>query len=144
MIRSTFYLHILVLLMFAWRGIFDYLGIGQLVYPVAILLLLMNFIVFVSNKRKNKIKNKGLYAYFILGLILIILSLIEKGPILTGMGFASVYLNMLIWMYSFVPIENRKKYGEKYLTVFLVVMSFNAIVSLYQFFVDSSFFWYDY
>lgn len=126
--------------MFAWRGFFDLFGAGQFVYPLEILLLLLNFVAFFSIRRKKRIINAGLYAYIILGLFLLLPSLIEKGPLLTGMGFASVYLNMLIWMYSVIPIEDKELYGQKFLTILLVVMSANAIVSLYQFFIDPSFF----
>lgn len=126
--------------MFAWRGLFDLFRLGQLVYPLEILLLLFNFVAFFTIKKKKKIVNTGLYAYLFLGLFLIIISVLEKGVLLTGMGFASVYLNMMVWMFSVIPIENKDNYADKYLTVFLIVMSVNAMVSLYQFFIDPSFF----
>jgi len=127
--------------MFVWRGFFDLFGVSQLVYFFAVLLVLLNFFEY---KRRQKIirrkTNIGLSLYIIFGFILVLFSFISKGPILTAMGFVSLYLNLLIWTYSLIPIDERSGYANNYINIFVASMAINAGVSIYQYFIDPSFF----
>lgn len=135
--KTVFLLQIIALLMFCWRSPFEFLGIHLLVYLILALLVFFNLLL--AKKYQHKTNIPG-WLYFLWGIFVFVAFLPEKGLLISGMGFASIYLVFLIWLLSPITSWRDENYCSKFLLVIVLVMVINAIISIYQYFVDPSVF----
>ncbi len=135
--KTVFLLQIIALLMFCWRSPFEFLGIHQLVYVVLALIVVLNLLLAQKYKHKSNIPS---WLYFLWGIFVFVAFLPEKGLLMSGMGFASIYLIFLIWMLSPITSWRDENYANKFILILVLVMVINAVISIYQYFVDPSVF----
>jgi len=138
------FLHILLMLMYLWRSLFETIGFYPISYLISIFLAIANVLSHFFCGRSGITYNKYLNLYIVYGIILFFFSLINKGILISLMGVASLFLNLVAWKYSIclsTDKEDDNKDGmKKYFSTFLFAMVVNIIVGLYQYFIDPSVF----
>ncbi len=131
-------LHSLIIILYTCRALFSYYSISKLEYYLSFALMILYVFLILANFDTVFKMPKEFLLFFAIGLFCFIFSLITKGFTLAVMGFASLFLNLFLWI-------NNQYFTNKYdfhilRSVFLTCMVINSIVSIYQFFIDASFF----
>ena len=136
--KYLLWIHCIIIVLYTCRAFFSYISITKLEYYLSIFLALSYFVIFLL-KGFNKTKNSQIFlVFFVYGLLCFLVSSLTKGPLVSVMGLSSIFLNMFLW-------NNNDSYSNEnnYLIlrkVFLFCVSINAIVAIYQYFIDASFF----
>lgn len=139
----VFFLHIIILFLYLWRSLFEFIGIYPFVYVFSLLLALINVVSFFGKPGKEHPRFTVLDLYLFLGFFIFLLSLVRKGFLISAMGLASCYMNLCIWRFSYLVIGQESfcaKYREKFIKVFLFAIVVNVVIGLYQYFIDASVF----
>lgn len=129
------------MLTYVWRSLTQHF-FGQIIsYVLTLILLMVHFVRIIKHSGKIYISNKYLSIYIAFGVCSFFFSIIDKGIVVSIMGFASLFLNLFVWKYSGLINDEDKMDGiNTYLKWFLFAMFINALAGIYQYFIDASVF----
>lgn len=128
---------IFILVLYAWNELFTYWGISNLRYIISIVVIL-NGIVAIFRERVILRKLWPFYVFVLYGGIIGIFSLGEKGIILSVMGAAAIFFNLLVWLSVCETTADWNVLYGQYKKIYVFCMSVNGILAIYQYFIDAS------
>jgi len=131
-------LHSLIIILYTCRALFLHYSIIHFEYYFSITLVFV-YMILILPRINILIRNSKLFLiFFTYGIFCLLISIANNGLILSLMGFSSIFLNAFLWTYF--SVFSKKKDYEILKKVFLICMFVNAIVAIYQFYIDASFF----
>lgn len=114
------------------------LRIESLIYLISVLLIVINLLYILASSKKYYINVASIF--ILVGTIVLLYSMFINPPIVGIVGFAVIYLNLILW-YSVSRAVNKEKLTTlfvKFIKINIYFGCITAMLGLYQYFIDPS------